>query len=113
MKKLLIFTIIFLIASSGVFGQSKKVPDNIVRAFREARIPVVSEGIEPFDFTLPLLDGTNITLSQLKGKVVFLNFWATCCGPCRSEMPSMEAFYQRLKNSGLEILTNPGIAEKR
>jgi cytochrome c-type biogenesis protein len=78
--------------------------DAVIKAFEGTGIQVAAEGIDPIDFTLPLLDGTEITLSQLKGKVVFLNFWATWCGPCRSEMPSMETVYQKLKNKGFEIL---------
>ncbi len=42
------------------------------------------------DFTLKDLSGKPVTLSDLRGKVVFLNFWATWCPPCRTEMPSME-----------------------
>jgi len=84
--------------------QNKKIPDEVIKAFEGTGIQTASEGIDPIDFTLPLPDGTKITLSRLKGKVVFLNFWATWCGPCRSEMPSMEAVYQKLKNDGFEIL---------
>ena len=80
------------------------VSAEIIRAFTAAGLPVVREGVETIDFTLPLLDGTGQTLSALKGQVVFLNFWATWCGPCRVEMPSMEAVYQRLKAQGLTIL---------
>jgi thiol-disulfide isomerase/thioredoxin len=43
-------------------------------------------------------------LSDLKGSVVFLNFWATWCPPCREEMPSMETLYRRLGKAGLEFL---------
>jgi cytochrome c-type biogenesis protein len=78
--------------------------DAVIKAFEGTGIQVASEGIDPPDFTLSLPDGTEITLSHLKGKVVFLNFWATWCGPCRSEMPSMEAVYQRLKDRGFEVL---------
>jgi peroxiredoxin len=80
------------------------VSPEIIRAFSEAGLPVVSEGVETIDFTLPLLDGKKQTLSELRGQVVFLNFWATWCGPCRMEMPSMEAVYQKLKDRGLTIL---------
>ena len=106
MKKIVVSVIMVLIITAGVFGQSSnnRVPEAIVRAFREAGLPVVTEGIAPVNFTLPLLDGTNVSLSQYKGKVVFLNFWATWCGPCRSEMPSMETVYQKLKDQGLEML---------
>ncbi|GHV93761.1 cytochrome c biogenesis protein CcsB [Spirochaetia bacterium] len=80
------------------------VSPEVIKAFNAAGIPIVAEGFEPLDFNLPLLDGTNRALSDLKGKAVFLNFWATWCGPCRMEMPSMEAVYQRLKDRGFEIL---------
>jgi thiol-disulfide isomerase/thioredoxin len=50
------------------------------------------------------LNGKNVTLGALKGKVVFLNFWATWCPPCREEMPSMETLYQHFKDRGLEFL---------
>jgi len=56
------------------------------------------------DFTLPTLSGAPIRLSELRGKVVLLNFWATWCVPCRTEMPTLEALYQRYKDRGLEVL---------
>jgi thiol-disulfide isomerase/thioredoxin len=104
MKRTVIVFIIACAMTVGAFGQNRKTSDAVIKAFEGTGIQVVSEGIDPIDFSLPLLDGTKINLSQYKGKVVFLNFWATWCGPCRSEMPSMEAVYQRLKNKGFEIL---------
>ena len=57
------------------------------------------------DFTLVNLEGETVRLSGFRGKqAVFLNFWATWCGPCRLEMPTMETVYRDYKNSGLEIL---------
>jgi peroxiredoxin len=56
------------------------------------------------DFILPDLDGTPIRLSDHRGKVVLLNFWATWCPPCRAEMPSMEKLYQAYRERGLAIL---------
>jgi peroxiredoxin len=56
------------------------------------------------DFRLMDLDGTVHSLSQHQGKVVFLNFWATWCGPCKVEMPAMESLYQAFRSQGLEIL---------
>ena len=55
-------------------------------------------------FTLVDLHGKWKSLSEYKGKVILLNFWATWCGPCRVEMPSMETVYRDLKNEGFEIL---------
>ena len=56
------------------------------------------------DFTLTDMQGQQVTLSALKGKVVILNFWATWCPPCRQEMPSMEELYRTYKEQGLVIL---------
>lgn len=72
---------------------------------------VFSLGMMPFEekipsenFTLKLLDGGEVSLSDYRGSVVFLNFWATWCPPCREEMPSMQALYDELADEGLEIL---------
>ena len=56
------------------------------------------------DFELATLGGNSVKLSDYRGKVVFLNIWATWCPPCREEMPSMEALYQRLKGRRFEML---------
>jgi peroxiredoxin len=56
------------------------------------------------DFTLPDLDGKMHRLSDFRGRVVFLNLWATWCPPCRMEMPSMQALYKRLQNRDFVML---------
>ncbi|MBL8036669.1 MAG: TlpA family protein disulfide reductase [Nitrospira sp.] len=65
---------------------------------------VVHVGDEAPNFTLQDLAGNVISLSQLRGKVVLLNFWATWCGPCRVEMPAMEQLYRTLPRGQFEIL---------
>lgn len=57
------------------------------------------------DFTLTDLSGKSWRLSDLKGKVVLVNFWATWCPPCRKEMPDLEALSVRFKDQGLVILS--------
>jgi len=56
------------------------------------------------DFALDDLTGKRVTLKQQRGKVVFLNFWATWCAPCIQEMPTMEKLHQDLGKDGLVIL---------
>ena len=56
------------------------------------------------DFNVAALEGGKVRLADLKGKVVFLNLWATWCGPCMEEMPAMERLWQRYKGQGLVVI---------
>ena len=71
-----------------------------------AILPVEIQARQPFavDFTLPDLQGNAVGLSDLRGQVVLLNFWATWCPPCRAEMPSMQALYTDYREKGFTIL---------
>lgn len=64
----------------------------------------VAAGTSAIDFTLPDLNGKPVSLKDFKGKVVFLNFWATWCKPCEEEMPSIEALHNGLKGQPFEIV---------
>ena len=56
------------------------------------------------DFTLKSLNGEDVSLSQHRGNYVLVNFWATWCGPCKMEMPSLETLYQRFKSKNFTLL---------
>jgi cytochrome c biogenesis protein CcmG/thiol:disulfide interchange protein DsbE len=56
------------------------------------------------DFTLASVDGKTITLSQLRGKVVLLDFWATWCAPCRLAIPHLNNLHKAYRERGLEII---------
>jgi thiol-disulfide isomerase/thioredoxin len=66
--------------------------------------PSPREGFSAPNFTLDLLTGGQTTLSDLRGKVVMINLWASWCPPCREEMPAIENIYQEFKVEGLEVL---------
>lgn len=56
------------------------------------------------DFTLKSKENGNVRLSEQRGNIVLVNFWASWCGPCREELPEMEALYQEYQDLGFEIL---------
>lgn len=67
-------------------------------------IQIFEERVKVRDFKLKDLSGKEVNLSDYYGKLVFLNFWATWCPPCREEMPSMEKLYQRFKDEDFVML---------
>lgn len=62
-----------------------------------------TEGQAP-NFSLKTMTGDTVTLSELRGQVVLINFWATWCGPCRQEMPLLDALYKRYNSLGFVML---------
>ncbi len=69
---------------------------------RPGRIATI--GMPAPDFTLRDLDGKEYRLSEFRGKVVFLNFWATWCPPCRSEIPSLNMLNEKLKGDSFIMM---------
>ncbi len=80
--------------------------DAISKASIEKRIDTggAKVGKPAPDFTLKTLDGQSVSLSDFKGKPVLINFFATWCGPCRAEMPDLQAAWQQYKDQGLTVL---------
>ena len=58
----------------------------------------------PLDFTLPAVDGGEVTRSDYAGQVILLDFWATWCAPCRAEIPGLVELYEKHKDSGFVVL---------
>lgn len=85
------------VAVSGWFA-FEGATDAAVGRERLARtlLEVTPRNSAPVDFELTTLDGERVRLSDLRGKTVFLNFWATWCPPCVEEMPSLRRLYERL-----------------
>lgn len=66
--------------------------------------PSPREGFSAPDFTLDLLGGGQVTLSDLRGQAVMINLWASWCPPCREEMPAIQNVYEDYKDQGLVVL---------
>lgn len=58
----------------------------------------------PIDLTLEDLNGQSVRLSDLRGEVVLVNYWASWCSPCRDEMPILDAFYKANQSAGFTLL---------
>ncbi|MGA2640448.1 MAG: TlpA disulfide reductase family protein [Spirochaetia bacterium] len=88
-----------------VFADSSTAsPAVITDQLKKAGIEAPSREVMAEDFSLEALDGSKVSLSSLKRKVVLLSFWATWCGPCKQEMPAMQALYQKLRDKGFVVL---------
>ena len=101
-RKFLPFTIIFLAAV--VLLATLKSPAPPLFAPQMKLIPLDVRGPAERNFALPDLSGKSVHLSDFKGKVVLLNFFATWCPPCRDEMPSLEGLFQATKDKGFLVL---------
>jgi len=92
-QRAVIFILLFAIAASGIY-----------LLFRRDFASGPKLGAFAPEFTLKDAQQRDIPLASLRGKVVLLNFWATWCGPCQEEMPSLEALYQRYKDKGFVVV---------
>ena len=77
----------------------------IDRLFSTVGVIKVPPAKDPVAINLKDVDGKNVSISDFKGNIVFLNFWTTWCPTCRIEMPSMEKLHQKLKNYNFTMVT--------
>ena len=98
--------IIGLIIFSGI-GLHNIYSNNLIKEkSKEDKIKaILDEKNYAPDFTLKALNDSSYTLSELRGKVVLLNFWATWCGPCRMEIPDFNEIYDEYGSENIEILS--------
>ena len=84
-----------------IFGDRARAD---TRFMEELAIVRFEEKIKAQNFILKSLEGNEVSLEDYRGKIVLLNFWATWCLPCRTEMPSMEKLYNEFKDKDFTIL---------
>ncbi|MDH5636936.1 MAG: TlpA family protein disulfide reductase [Nitrospinota bacterium] len=110
-KRLLILSA--LVAAGYSFGTAAIGPDHVhaAQAAAQAATQTATQTAKPPenppapDFHLEdVMNGGKVRLSSYKGKWVFLNFWATWCGPCVVEMPMMNSLYNKMKKDGLAMV---------
>ncbi len=94
-------TVLGVVILGGIWIAISQVPAS---ATTGGAIPSPREGFLAPDFTLETLQGDTVTLSDLRGKAVVVNLWASWCPPCRAEMPALQAAYEADRDRGLEIL---------
>jgi thiol-disulfide isomerase/thioredoxin len=76
----------------------------LLAAVATAAVAASSDAGPAPEFALGALNGGKATLSQYKGQVVMINFWATWCGPCQQEMPLLDQMYKKYKGAGFTLL---------
>lgn len=97
--------LLVIVSSAEGFFHRKKAPTPVSEDyFKKLGIEKPEKKILAPDFALEDLSGKPWRLRDLRGKVVFLNFWATWCIPCRQEMPTMEKLHREFKEQGLEVV---------
>ncbi len=100
---LAVVVIIGILAAQGCTPSAQDITNG--RQLGPSELPPVPEvGRQAPDFTLTDLEGNSVTLSNFRGKVVFINFWASWCPPCRAEMPEIEALYQEYKDKDVVVI---------
>jgi peroxiredoxin len=103
MRRRAVCQVATIVAALGLLlgGKAADAREHLFDAMGMAKVPPKAAP----NFTLSTTDGQQVALQQYRGKVVFLNFWATWCIPCREEMPALEQLHQTYQSQDLAILS--------
>ncbi len=103
--RILFWPLVFSLSWYLVLGSWATVPAQSKVNYKVIRnLEPMKENSPTPDFSLPTPDGKKISLKDFRGKIVFLNFWASWCVPCREEMPAMDRLYQEFKDKNFVVL---------
>jgi thiol-disulfide isomerase/thioredoxin len=102
--KLLLTTLLILAFSTtgGGCGEAKAPPAANATQAAAAAPPAAATGVP--DFTVTTLEGKTLRLSELRGQVVVVDYWATWCGPCRIAMPHLQKLHEEYQSQGVTVL---------
>jgi thiol-disulfide isomerase/thioredoxin len=110
MKRSLVFILVIIVAITVAlfvgksFTKGGKNGSGVIASVLKPQDDGPANGTMAPDFTLKTLDGKEVSLSSMKGKAVMVNFWATWCEPCKSEMPWLVDLQEKYRKDGFEIL---------
>jgi peroxiredoxin len=93
-----------VLCCSGLSSQASAQDNSLEELLQSMRITVPQQRLPAPSFTLSKLAGRTLHLSDYRGKVVLLNFWASFCTPCLEEMPALEALWQDYREQGFVVL---------
>ena len=96
-----LLAVVFFLSGGQLYAQAAGKPPDYSAV---PKLQEMKERLPAPDFTLPNPDGRKVSLKDFRGKVVFLNFWATWCEFCKDEMPAMDRLYREFRGKGLEIV---------
>ena len=112
----MIYTMLVGVAQRSTGARQKSLATEIINSARAPKgaktlANHILKGTKPYQIGKPLdihftaLDGREVDLAKLKGKVVLVEFWSTSCGPCIAEMPTIKAAYEKLHDRGFEVVS--------
>ncbi len=105
-SNIIFIAVLVVLYFTGVFGRISTLAQTAIvkSGFVDVDTESVSDENFDFNFTIKDLDGKKINFEQFKGKVIFLNMWATWCGPCKAEMPSIQKLHDQIDRSNIEFV---------
>jgi thiol-disulfide isomerase/thioredoxin len=100
--------IIAVLKVTGLFGGVSHLTQTVAIKVgctkRKSAKRKITETNFDYEFLIKNLQGDKISFERYKGKVVFLNLWATWCGPCKAEMPGIQKLYDKMKDDSIEFV---------